>query len=78
MGLAGQFNHPDVVAALKGIREAGDAAKKPGGLHIVEPNPEELKSRIDEGFVFLAYSVDERMLDLSCRAGIKIRDLKIN
>jgi len=78
MGLAGQFDHPDVVAALKGIREAGDAANKPGGLHIVEPNPEELKSRIDEGFVFLAYSVDERMLDVSCRTGIKIRDLKVN
>jgi 2-dehydro-3-deoxyglucarate aldolase len=74
MGLAGQFKHPDVMEALKGIREAGAIAEKPGGLHIVEPNPEELKSRIDEGFLFLAYSVDERMLDVSCRTGIKIRD----
>ena len=74
MGLHGQFDHPDVVAALKKIREAGAALKKPGGLHIVEPNPNELKSRINEGFKFLAYSVDFRMLDVSCREGLKILD----
>jgi len=74
MGLHGQFEHPDVVAALKKIREAGAALKKPGGLHIVEPNPNELKSRINEGFKFLAYSADFRMLDVSCREGLKIRD----
>ncbi len=74
MGLAGQFDHPDVVAALKKIREAGAALKKPGGLHVVEPNPEELKSRIKEGFQFIAYSVDFRMLDVACRTGMKIRD----
>jgi len=74
MGLSGQFDHPDVVAALKKIREAGAALKKPGGLHVVEPNPEELKSRIKEGFQFIAYSVDFRMLDVACRTGMKIRD----
>jgi 2-dehydro-3-deoxyglucarate aldolase len=74
MGLHGQFEHPDIVAALKKIREVGAALKKPGGLHIVEPNPEELRSRIKEGFQFLAYSVDFRMLDVACRTGIKIRD----
>jgi 2-dehydro-3-deoxyglucarate aldolase len=74
MGLHGQFEHSDVVAALKKIREVGAVLKKPGGLHIVEPNPEELKSRIKEGFQFLAYSVDFRMLDVACRTGIKIRD----
>ena len=74
MGLHGQFEHPDIVAALKKIREVGAALKKSGGLHIVEPNPEELRSRIKEGFQFLAYSVDFRMLDVACRTGIKIRD----
>ena len=74
MGLSGQFDHPDIVKALKSIREEGFIANKSGGLHIVEPDQEELKSRIDEGFLFLAYSVDERMLDVSCRASLKIRD----
>jgi len=74
MGLPGQFNHPDIAEAFKSIREAGVRSKKPGGLHIVEPNPEELKSRINEGFLFLAYSVDERMLDVSCRVGLKALD----
>jgi 2-dehydro-3-deoxyglucarate aldolase len=74
MGLHGQFDHPDVVAALKRIREVGATLKKPGGLHIVEPNPEELKYRIEEGFQFIAYSVDFRMLDVSCRTGLQVRD----
>jgi 2-keto-3-deoxy-L-rhamnonate aldolase RhmA len=74
MGLPGQLDHPDLVAALKKIREAGEALKKSGGLHIVEPNPQELKLRIEEGFNFLAYSVDFRMLDVSCRTGLQVRD----
>jgi 2-keto-3-deoxy-L-rhamnonate aldolase RhmA len=74
MGLPGQFDHPDLVAALKKIREVGEALKKSGGLHIVEPNPQELKLRIEEGFNFLAYSVDFRMLDVSCRTGLQVRD----
>ena len=74
MGLAGQFDNPDVVKALQSIKEEGSIAQKPGGLHIVEPDQEELKLRIDEGFRFLAYSLDERMLDVSCRDGLKFRD----
>ena len=74
MGLHGQFEHPDFVNALKKIREVGTEKRKSGGLHIVEPDPKELKARIEQGFLFLAYSVDFRMLDVACRAGIKIRD----
>jgi 2-dehydro-3-deoxyglucarate aldolase len=43
---------------------------RPGGLHIVEPEPEKLHRHIEEGFKFLAYSVDIRMLDKICRDGL--------
>lgn len=70
MGLPGQFEHPDVVAALEKIKETGIAMGMPGGVHVVEPDPKELQSRIDEGYTFLAYSVDIRMLDTACRNGL--------
>lgn len=77
MGLPGQFDHPDVVAAIERIKEVGQAMKKPGGLHIVEPDVAELQRRIAEGFTFLAYSVDTRMLDTTCRAALNtIREPK--
>ena len=40
--------------------------------------PEELEKRIDDGYRFLAYSLDIRMLDVSCKNGIQhIKELKI-
>ena len=38
-----------------------------GGIHVVEPNPKELQQRIDEGYRFIAYSLDTRMLDFISR-----------
>ncbi|MBF0143909.1 MAG: 2,4-dihydroxyhept-2-ene-1,7-dioic acid aldolase [Magnetococcales bacterium] len=70
MGLVAQFAHPDFLAAMARVRDCGKALNKPGGLHIIEPDPPALKARIDEGFRFLAYSLDIRMLDASCRAGL--------
>ena len=77
MGLTGELQHPDVLEAIKKVKKAGLTAKKPGGLHVVEPDPEKLNSLIGEGFLFLAYSVDFRMLDVSCYEGIKVRDKKL-
>ena len=70
MGLPGQFDHPDIIAAIERIRRVGSALGKPGGLHIVEPDIIELEVRIKEGFKFIAYSLDTRMLDTACRAGL--------
>ncbi|MBT6718069.1 MAG: 2,4-dihydroxyhept-2-ene-1,7-dioic acid aldolase [Nitrospina sp.] len=78
MGVPGELDHPDVIAAIKKIKDAGLSANKPGGLHLVEPDPSELDSLIGEGFLFLAYSVDIRMLDISCSKGVKVRDKNID
>ena len=77
MGVPGDLDHPDVITAIKKIKHAGLSTKKPGGLHVVEPDPQKLDSLINDGFLFLAYSVDIRMLDISCLEGIKVRDKKI-
>jgi 2-dehydro-3-deoxyglucarate aldolase len=70
MGLPGELDHPEVKATIERIKQIGRGMNKPGGLHIVEPDPEKLRRHIEEGFKFLAYSVDIRMLDKTCRDGL--------
>jgi 2-dehydro-3-deoxyglucarate aldolase len=70
MGIPGQFTDPRFIEALEETRRIGAKLGKPGGLHVVEPNPQDLKQRVEQGFKFLAYSLDTRMLDTVCRAGL--------
>lgn len=74
MGIPGQFQHPDMAAAVAKVKETGSRMNKPGGMHIINADPEELEKRIAEGFTFLAYSLDGRMLDTVCKAGLARAD----
>lgn len=67
MGRPGDLNHPDVQAAIAQVLEAGRRANKPGGIHVIEPDPEALQQRIQAGFNFLGYGLDIRILDSICR-----------
>lgn len=71
MGRPGDLQHPDVQAAIERIRKAGDRAKKPGGIHVIEPDPDALQQRIQSGFNFLGYSLDIRILDSICRTHLQ-------
>lgn len=71
MGIPGQFAHPDFIAALDKILEAGHRLGVPAGLHIVEPDRERLAQSIQQGYRFIAYSVDIRLLDVGARQGIQ-------
>jgi len=70
LGTPGQFELPEFISAMARIRETGKRLHRPAGLHIVEPDPQLLKQTIREGYTFIAYSVDMRMLDVSARQGI--------
>jgi 2-keto-3-deoxy-L-rhamnonate aldolase RhmA len=70
MGIPGEFTHPRFVEALETILRVGRAAGCPAGIHIVEPDPDRLASCIAEGYTFIAYSVDMRMIDSSARVGL--------
>lgn len=70
MGLAGQIEHPDVQAAMNRVHEIGKKMGKPGGLHIVEPDPNKLIKSVEQGLRFIAYSIDTRIIDTVCRAAI--------
>lgn len=70
MGIPGQFERPEVAEALAEIKRVHKKMGKPGGMHVVEPRPDELKRFFSEGYTFMAYSLDIRMLDVACRDGL--------
>lgn len=67
MGLAGQLEHPKVMAAVARVVEVGRARNVPSGFHFVWPVPAEFERRVREGFTLAAYSVDFLLLGETCR-----------
>ncbi len=67
LGIPGQFDHPDFLQAMQKIKRVGAKSGKPGGRHIIEPDPSLLEAAIREGDQFIAYSLDIRMLDKCSR-----------
>lgn len=70
MGIPGEFDRPEFEEAVRRILDAGLRSGIPAGMHIVEPDQDRLRRCISEGYRFIAYSVDMRMLDTSARAGV--------
>lgn len=71
MGIPGQFDRPEFIAAMDAILATGARLGVPAGLHIVEPDSERLAQSIRQGYRFIAYSVDIRLLDVGARQGIQ-------
>lgn len=71
LGVAGKTSHPKVEAAIAKVRAAGQRARKPGGIHVVEPDPALLRKRLREGFRFVAYSLETRIYDVNVRAALR-------
>ena len=75
LGVPGQFDHPSMAEVMDRIKMVGISSGKAFGIHVIEPDTKELRQRVDEGFNFVAYSLDIRMLDRACRLGLDaIRD----
>ncbi len=70
LGIPGNFEHPLMQKAMDTIISVGTASGKAPGIHIIEPNITQLQQRIKEHYRFIAYSLDVRMLDVSCRTGL--------
>jgi 2-dehydro-3-deoxyglucarate aldolase len=71
MGIPGEFTNSKFVSAMNEIQKIADEMKALGGVHIIEPDPDQLKKKVSEGNKFIAYSLDIRMLDHSSRVGLK-------
>jgi len=62
IGLTAQFEDKAFLAAMDRIRRLCRDRGVACGLHVVMPEPDALKNRIEEGYQFLAYSIDAVML----------------
>jgi 2-dehydro-3-deoxyglucarate aldolase len=71
MGIPGQFEHPDFLSAMGKIHLVASKMNMIGGIHVIEPEPDQLKQRVEEGFGFIAYSLDIKMLDAASRKGLE-------
>ena len=70
LSIPGQFDHPLMKEAMERIRSIGAASGKVAGIHVIEPDLGKVRERLDQGYRFVAYSVDIRMLDCACRSAL--------
>lgn len=58
MGITGQMDHPDMVAALKRYRDACADHKTTAGMHIVRPDDGNVWATIENGYSLIALGLD--------------------
>lgn len=71
LGIPGDFTNPKMVDAVDRIHTISKQLDKASGIHIVQPSKDELKKRLEEGFKFIALSLDSVYLGNSCREMLK-------
>jgi 2-dehydro-3-deoxyglucarate aldolase len=70
MGISGKFDHPQFKRIMENIMETSRKLDAVSGLHVVEPDIKSLRKAINDGYKFVAYSADIRMLDVVARNGV--------
>ena len=68
MELAGQLDHPEVLAAQKTLLDACIKHGVSPGFHIVPNDPPQVAKRIEMGFRFIALGLDTGFIIEGCRA----------
>jgi 2-dehydro-3-deoxyglucarate aldolase len=67
MGITARFAESAFTAALQRIRTLCKSCGIAAGIHVVQPEPEELGRRLAEGYRFIAYSIDAVFLNLAAQ-----------
>ncbi len=67
MGIPGQLDHPDVLAAEKKILNACQRQNIAPGYHVVPPESARIHERIKTGYRFIGCSLDTHLIMSSCR-----------
>jgi len=67
MGITAQFEHEQFAIVMKSIVDMTRLKNIPCGIHVVQPDPQELLQRIEEGYKFIAYSIDSVFLNKSSK-----------
>lgn len=58
MGMTANFEAPEFIAVMNRINSLCSQHRIPSGVHVVLPDADVLKQRIEEGYRFIAYSID--------------------
>lgn len=61
----GDFNSEEFLKCIESIKDVCRSKSIPVGLHVVKPDPQKLRESIDDGFRFVAYSIDAVFLNSS-------------
>lgn len=70
MGIPGEFERAEFMDAMTTIRATAKRVRCPAGMHIVEPDLARFTQTVRDGYDFVAYSADLRILDVGARLGI--------
>ena len=76
MGLTAEFDRPEFLEAMDRIRTTCARRGIPSGIHVVTPDPGVLRQRIQDGYRFIAYSIDAVFLNASSACpSVELSDL---
>jgi len=71
MNLTAKFEDEEFLHITEKIRTLSNQYSVACGIHVVNPKHDDLKQRIDEGYQFIAYSLDSVFLSKGCENPIK-------
>lgn len=69
LGFPGQFDRPEVIAALDRVKTVSKQMGALSGFHVISPERAALDEKIAEGYRFVAHSLDSLFLGKACARG---------
>jgi 2-keto-3-deoxy-L-rhamnonate aldolase RhmA len=67
LGVPGNFDHPDVLAALRKVEQTCQKRKVALGMHVIQPDYRLVMEKVAQGYSFIGFSLDILFLGNSCR-----------
>ncbi|MBU0568824.1 2,4-dihydroxyhept-2-ene-1,7-dioic acid aldolase [bacterium] len=75
LGVPGQFDHPEMITALNRVKGVTMKLNAVSGFHVIPPDIEAFEKKVEEGYKFIAHSLDILILGEGCRRAImRIKD----
>ena len=70
-GKVGQLECPEMVSALQKYLNSCEKFNKSAGMHVVRPNPENIRDAVNKGYTLLALGLDTVFLETEAKSALK-------
>ncbi len=70
LGVPGQFEHPSLRNALQKIESVSKKLDALAGFHVISPEKRPLKEKVEQGYKFIAHSLDTLILGEGARKAV--------